>query len=149
MTFTKNIRTLSFVLAASVSSLALAQGLTTNVGAGTQIGVGSVAVPAVPAIPAVPAVPASGQAGVQAEASTNIGSNTAADAASNNRLESSAGGATAESAKAGMNAGLHTDSAAAANVRDAAALAAKSKHARIPANKKLELEAKAKAKAEK
>lgn len=145
MTFTKNIRTLSFVfvLAASVSSLALAQGLTTNVGAGTQIGVGSVAVPA------VPAVPASGQAGVQAEASTNIGGNTASDAASNNRLENSAGGATAESAKAGTNAGLHTDSAAAANVRDAAALAAKSKHAKISANKKLEPEAKAKAKAEK
>lgn len=44
---------------------------------------------------------------------------------------------------------MHADSAAAANVRDATALAAKSKHAEIPANKKLELEAKAKTKADK
>lgn len=75
MTFKKTIGSLSFVLAASVSSMALAQGL--GVSANTQVGVGS--------------APVAGN--LQAGGQTNLGAQTGAnpDASLNNRSETAIG----------------------------------------------------------
>lgn len=148
MTFKKTIASLSFVLAASVSSIALAQGL--GVATGVQVGVGSTPV----------------AANLQAGTQTKVGVQAGADASINDRSDSAIGSDTQgaagsslrgvtqameSSGKSAVGTGLDTAAAAQADAHGTPlkiAKARKAGHAKASTKAKVDLEASTKLKAQ-
>lgn len=153
MTFKKTVGSLSFVLAASVSSIALAQGLGAGVAANVGIGSAPVSANVQSGAQTTLDAPAAGNpnAGLDSRSETTVGSGTqgAAGAAS-----AALGGVTQAleaSGKSAVGTGLDTAAAAQAQAHDAPLKAAKARkivHAKKSAKAKVDLDASTQLKAQ-
>jgi hypothetical protein len=151
MTFKKTVSSLSFVLAASVSSIALAQGL--GVATNAQVGIGSA--PAAAGGQTSIGANVGAQAGANPNSSLNqrsetaIGSDTKGAASVAGSSVNGATQATESSAKSAVGTGADTAAAAQADAHDTPikiANAKKTGHAKTPTKAKVDLDASTKLK---